>query len=208
MTIQAIYANQPSFGLFIDFNTGNNLIMGNRTCKSENIVTEINYIIGDRKNIFIHGSNSNSLSTFTNAERRGELLSAAHQRELGISMCCGDKVRSSFRFENGEREHERVFAFKYDTQSFKLSEEAVGETALYCGYGTEQGEAFPVIYVFSDSAQRMEHAQHIEFMTPRACSISPEEILGVMVPVEYSHDVRSLLSSEFPHITIRPFEWS
>ncbi|EPZ8357444.1 hypothetical protein ACXWYY_002962 [Enterobacter hormaechei] len=147
------------------------------------------------------------MATFTNDLRRGELLPAAQQRELGLSVCCGDKLKSSFRFENGEREHERVFAFRCDTQSPHLSEEAVGEVSLYCGYGTENNEAFPVIYIFSDTDKSMVQAQHIEYMTPKGESIRSEQILGIMVPLERIHEVKECLSVNYPHIKVGGFNW-
>ncbi|EBY6849596.1 hypothetical protein D5952_14225 [Salmonella enterica subsp. enterica] len=207
MPVSNISATSSSPGLFIDFSTRHKQIMGNKTCNTVEIANEINHIVGAKDNIFIHGSNSNSLLTFTNKQRTGELLPAAHQRELGLTVRCGDKVHSPFRFEHGEREHERVFAFKYDTKSTRLSEEAVGEVALYCGYGTEDNEAYPLIYVFSDTGKTMEWAQHIEYMTPKGGSIYPHQIMGIIVPTENVHRVNESLAEIFPKIAVRAFNW-
>ncbi|EHF4936940.1 hypothetical protein CF635_003549 [Enterobacter hormaechei] len=172
MPVQSIPVVTLRSEVFLDLKFNDAKIMGGGgSCCPRDIANKINHITGNRDNIYIHGSNSKSLATFTNDLRRGELLPAAQQRELGLSVCCGDKLKSSFRFENGEREHERVFAFRCDTQSPHLSEEAVGEVSLYCGYGTENNEAFPVIYIFSDTDKSMVQAQHIEYMTPKGESI-------------------------------------
>lgn len=132
--------------------------------------------------VYLHGSNSASLSTFSPEhpeQLRGCLLSLADLNQEGITTESGEQ--SSALFSGAyEEAHQGVSAFKYQSG---WNDRVLEEVGSYCSYNTTQ-DRYPVLYVISQNAG-FEELSYGESQSPR---IHPGHLLGILVPTKHLED--------------------
>lgn len=138
--------------------------------------------------VYLHGSNSASLSTFS-PERpqalRGCLLSLADLREAGVVIESGEQTQPAFTGAY-DTAHRSVSTYRYQSDWDKYVLDDLGQ---YCGYNTTAGR-YPLVYVIEENGQFQKMGT--EWQSPR---VHPEHLLGILVPGEHLDDATARVAA-------------
>lgn len=180
--------NSCSLALGLPSRNNDSIEIANLPYRLESIKEAIATLTPPNETVYLHGSNSASLKTFSDPHQehtRGHLLSKADLLSEGISVESGESTSEIFT-EAYDSPHTNVSAYHYRHGNENF---VINKVSDYCTYNCSD-ERYPVLYVISEKAD-FEDVGYGESQIPR---ISPEHILGILAPAFNLPDVRSILS--------------
>ena len=132
----------------------------------------------ESQTVYLHGSNSASLTTFS-AERpdalRGCLLSLSELKSESLVVESGEHSSPLFAEAYGD-DHQGVSAYRYQSG---WNEHTLDDVDVYCGYNcSEERGRYPVLFVISEHAEFKE----VGYGESQCSRITPEHLLGILVP--------------------------